>query len=186
MTNALFFAGDANTSICGSFKVICTIMAEQTFSQINDSAMSFRTKCNCLPACASIEYNAVIDRIKLKPSYFDDDGYTSFSKLTVVFQDHQVETLKRVESATFTDFLGVCGGLLGLFLGVSVLSAIEFIYYFTLRLYCNHRSKSQNIVTPMPRRDNNSIFINVSDGWKVDPKNSATPGQYWLTLYQLE
>ena len=164
MENTLFFTGDAKTSICGSINVLCTIWAEQKYSEINDSAMSFRSECNCLPACVSIEYNGDIDRIKLKQSYFDDDGYTSFSKLTIVFRDHQVETLKRVESATLTDFLAICGGLSGLFLGVSVLSVIEFIYYFTLRLYCNHRSRSPNTVTPMPQRNYNAVFINVSDG----------------------
>lgn len=32
-----------------------------------------------------------------------------------------------------------CGGLLGLFMGVSVLSIVEVIYYFTLRLGCTLR-----------------------------------------------
>lgn len=40
----------------------------------------------------------------------------------------------------FTDFLSQCGGLLGLFMGVSILSIVEVIYYFTIKLM--HRKSS--------------------------------------------
>lgn len=136
----------------------CYETAQEDFLQIllsDNLTRSFRSECNCLPSCTSIEYHGDIDRRKYKwQAFFHDDGTKTYSKLTVVFRDHQVETLKRMESATLTEFLATCGGLMGLFLGVSVLSVIEFIYYFTLRLYCNHRSKSQNIVAPVKEGDN--------------------------------
>jgi acid-sensing ion channel, other len=40
-----------------------------------------------------------------------------------------------METYTVTQFLAICGGLLGLFLGVSLLSLIEIIYFATLRLF---------------------------------------------------
>jgi amiloride-sensitive sodium channel len=43
--------------------------------------------------------------------------------------------LERSEVFGIVDFIGNCGGLLGLFMGVSVLSIIEFIYYFTIRFF---------------------------------------------------
>lgn len=39
------------------------------------------------------------------------------------------------------DFVSSCGGLLGLFMGVSVLSVVELIYFFTLRLCCKIRQR---------------------------------------------
>lgn len=48
------------------------------------------------------------------------------SRLSVFFFEPHVTTLQRIESQTYTDFFANCGGLLGLFLGVSVLSIIEF------------------------------------------------------------
>lgn len=39
------------------------------------------------------------------------------------------------ERYTLIDFLYICGGLLGLFLGTSLLSIIEMIYYATLRTF---------------------------------------------------
>lgn len=40
-----------------------------------------------------------------------------------------------------TDFVANCGGLLGLFMGVSVLSIVEALYFCTLRLSCNLRRR---------------------------------------------
>lgn len=55
--------------------------------------------------------------------------------------------MKRVEVYTNTDFIALVGGLLGLFMGFSVLSVIEFVYYFTLRFYwIIRRTKRENIV----------------------------------------
>lgn len=40
-----------------------------------------------------------------------------------------------------SEFISSCGGLLGLFMGISVLSIIELFYFFTLRLCCKWRKK---------------------------------------------
>lgn len=61
------------------------------------------------------------------------------ARLSIFFKEHQFITSRRSELYGQTDFLANCGGLLGLFLGVSVLSIIEVIYYFTLRLACSLR-----------------------------------------------
>lgn len=73
--------------------------------------------------------------------------------------------MNRKESFTYTEFFAVCGGLLGLFLGGSVLSIIELIYFFTLRLFFNVRkSKSfRNTVSPIDREDK-SATSDKSDG----------------------
>lgn len=75
------------------------------------------------------------------------------ARLSIFFKEHQFITSKRSELYGQTDFLANCGGLLGLFMGVSVLSIIEVIYYCTLRLGCTLRirkSKKQrrNVVAP--------------------------------------
>lgn len=61
------------------------------------------------------------------------------ARLSIFFKEHQFITSKRSELYGKTDFLANCGGLLGLFMGVSVLSIVEVIYYFTLRLGCTLR-----------------------------------------------
>lgn len=60
--------------------------------------------------------------------------------LTVYFKDKQFISTRRSELYGPTDILANCGGLLGLFMGMSVLSIVEMIYHCTLRLWCNIRS----------------------------------------------
>lgn len=82
--------------------------------------------------------------------------------LRISIADQHVDMIKRIEAYTTTDFLAICGGLLGLFLGISVLSVIEFIYFATLRLYWTiHRWKADNVVTPFQGRNIRGISINM-------------------------
>lgn len=48
---------------------------------------------------------------------------------------------RRIEFHSTADFLASSGGLFGLFMGASLLSLIEFIYYFTLRLFYARRAE---------------------------------------------
>lgn len=59
------------------------------------------------------------------------------ARLSIFFKETQFITSKRSELYGQTDFLANCGGLLGLFMGVSILSIVEIIYYLTIRLCCN-------------------------------------------------
>lgn len=63
------------------------------------------------------------------------------SRLSIFFKEKQFITSRRSELYGPTDFLANCGGLLGLFMGVSILSIVEMIYYCTLRLCCNLRDR---------------------------------------------
>ena len=58
------------------------------------------------------------------------------TRLRVSLQNHQIKTMKRIETMTVVDFLAICGGIFGLFMGFSVLSIIELVYYPFLRLFC--------------------------------------------------
>lgn len=80
--------------------------------------------------------------------------------LTIYFRDRDVEHMERAEVYTFIDFMAICGGLMGLFLGVSLLSIIEFIYFFTLRLFWSvRRGKSENVVSPFQRKTVNTVSL---------------------------
>lgn len=57
------------------------------------------------------------------------------------FKETEFIQLKRNELYGWTDFIANCGGLLGLFMGVSFLSVIEIVYFFTLRLWQNVRNQ---------------------------------------------
>lgn len=61
------------------------------------------------------------------------------SKLSIFFANQQLSPVKRIAVLIFSEFMAICGGLLGLFMGISALSIIELIYYLTLRLFWTNR-----------------------------------------------
>ena len=64
--------------------------------------------------------------------------------------DESAETGERIERFTVIDFLAFCGGVLGMCMGISVLSIIEIVYFVTLRLFwIIRRWKSENSVVPL-------------------------------------
>lgn len=67
------------------------------------------------------------------------------AQLSIFYKELQFISSKRSELIGMTDFVAACGGLLGLFLGISLLSIVEFVYYFSLRLLCSFRSKDEKI-----------------------------------------
>jgi acid-sensing ion channel, other len=52
-----------------------------------------------------------------------------------MFKDDDFMYSKRRQVYTFTEFLANFGGILGLFMGVSILSFIEIIYFLMFRQY---------------------------------------------------
>lgn len=59
------FAGTIGQKICGAAKINCYKEAARTFfSNSISNSNTFRNRCNCLPSCTWIEYNAVVERIK--------------------------------------------------------------------------------------------------------------------------
>jgi hypothetical protein len=65
---------------------------------------------------------------------FDNSSGVFQSIFEAYIEDEELIAIERSEIFGLTDFAGNCGGLLGLFMGVSVLSIIELLYYFTVKL----------------------------------------------------
>lgn len=56
--------------------------------------------------------------------------------MEVFYADSLFRSYVKDELIGFTEFLSNTGGLLGLFMGFSVLSVVEILYFITLRPYC--------------------------------------------------
>lgn len=63
------------------------------------------------------------------------------SRVSIFFKEAQFLTSRRSELYGTTDFLANCGGLLGLFMGVSILSIVEIAYFCSVRLCTNLRMR---------------------------------------------
>lgn len=68
--------------------------------------------------------------------FFFSCSFYASSKVFISFKEPDFIALNRSETITISDFMASCGGLLGLFMGISVLSIVELIYFFTLHLFC--------------------------------------------------
>ena len=77
--------------------------------------------------------NAVFQhKLKESPTY---DAYEKdIAIVNFFFAKSTCWQFKRDENMTVSDYLAQLGGFLGLFLGFSFISAIEIIYWFTIRL----------------------------------------------------
>lgn len=86
-----FILGDNQTKICGGLKLRCYRDAEMKLfgedwddESTVDEVQSIRDKCNCLPSCTSISYDAEIDRANydydqaIRPNDFPDDDFPLF------------------------------------------------------------------------------------------------------------
>lgn len=62
----------------------------------------------------------------------------------IYYEHNFFRSNSKEELIGFTEFLSNTGGLLGLFMGFSVVSLIEIIYFLTFRPYCNRKKNSKN------------------------------------------
>ncbi|XP_058834797.1 pickpocket protein 28-like [Topomyia yanbarensis] len=108
--------------------------------------------CNCLPTCNDIEYQTQVSQAhwewernvleKQSPS-----ASVHQSKIVIHFKQPNFIPLKRSEINGLSDMIANCGGLLGLFMGASILSVVEMFYYCTLRPYAIWRLSKQEAVS---------------------------------------
>lgn len=69
---------------------------------------------------------------------------STFSRIVVSFKDEDFNTFTRVEKYTWIDILSSVGGFCGLLVGASLLSVIELLYYFTLRIFFALRKRHES------------------------------------------
>lgn len=112
--------------------------------------------CDCLPDCNSIDYTVNVIGTEMKRedhyvewnnvSYYMDSSY--YGGLFFSFGDTEYMAVKRYANHESVSFLCNVGGLLGLFLGVSVMSLIEIFYFFVVRvgIECFRLSRQRKIV----------------------------------------
>jgi hypothetical protein len=65
------------------------------------------------------------------------------NKLEVLFKSSSFYPLVRQQKLKIDEFSSYCGSCFGLFLGFSVLSAVELVYFFTIRLICFKRTSNR-------------------------------------------
>lgn len=96
----------------------------------------------CLPACNMTTYDIGLSASKLVTRTSATDAFRRVN-IKIVMRDQVYYPISRSESYTkmdSLDFLATCGGVLNLFMGISILSIIEIVY-FALVHFMNHFSE---------------------------------------------
>lgn len=106
--------------------------------------------CDCLPACTSLQYDVEIsyDDIRSFGPYANIKWVSNYSTssnnqfpfcrairsaVSIFFKDDDFIFTKRSEMFNSAYVIGSFGGLLGLFMGVSIISLFEIIYFIAFR-----------------------------------------------------
>jgi Amiloride-sensitive sodium channel len=100
---------------------------------------------------------------------FDYRDYMNGSLVNVYFNSFEFFPHILQQQFTLIDFISYTGGALGLFLGFSVLSFVEILYYFSVRVVCFRLTKRK-----------------VSSSGKMDGKKSKADKsrKFLLSFYQ--
>ncbi|XP_052873095.1 pickpocket protein 28-like [Anopheles cruzii] len=167
------------TQICPLLQWDCMFQAKQFFRPKSNVSHEFPrsvqdtvARCNCLPACTSIHYDLEITQSSLDiERFFKANGlqknyiyhHFAFTSLEIYFKESHFITSKRTELYGIVDLLANCGGLLGLFMGVSFLSLIEICYFITIRPFSIRKTRSDRKPPMAGQNDaNNSLLAVVS------------------------
>lgn len=138
------------SKICNRKKATCY---ESVLYNVAHS-MEEKFSCNdCLPACFEINYGREISSAKLGTGFLTAETIPSrdvsyihenLALVHIFFIDNAYGGFTKSELIGFTEFLSNTGGLLGLFMGFSVISLIEIIYFLSLRPYCAQKRSKAN------------------------------------------
>jgi hypothetical protein len=77
-----------------------------------------------------------------------DETTFFINKFEVYFKKSQFVVNKRSERFGFIDFISNCGGLMGLFMGISLLSIAEIFYFFVVflwKLFCKFYYRNNRV-----------------------------------------
>lgn len=119
---------------------MCSFSSEfECVKRVESSNYQVDLTGKCLPPCNLVSYEADVSTSKRAINPLEPNGFKRI-KVLVLFRDQQYYAASRSElygKMDFINFTAACGGILNLFMGISILSIIEIIYFATFRLTCN-------------------------------------------------
>ncbi|XP_045476430.1 pickpocket protein 28-like isoform X2 [Harmonia axyridis] len=146
---------DNETRICDMSQQICLEQAKVSYPTNilneklkNSDGTSSNADCDCLPLCSDLSYNSEISTGNWIFSDPDEvaldrvrEWYSDFhaSAIRVYFKNQYFLPMERSELYGFSDLISNIGGVLGLFIGFSLFSVAEILYFILIRPISNIR-----------------------------------------------
>ncbi|KAG5667655.1 hypothetical protein PVAND_015629 [Polypedilum vanderplanki] len=124
---------EEGTPVCGLDKIECYLEVIDNWPEEDIEA-----PCDCLKTCNDIEYSIRYEKLSnsehiealIEKIEQENLKNGTITELFIGFKDHIVTEYETFVAYKLQNLIADIGGLLGLFLGCSVLSLIEIIYYF--------------------------------------------------------
>ncbi|KAH8359598.1 hypothetical protein KR093_007786 [Drosophila rubida] len=145
-----------NFTVCKASDFKCIYDHRMTFgverlaleTEYVDDVYEDTMTCDCLNSCNQLIYDTIHSSTAMGENELDLDAYSMH--VDIFFQSPWFIKYQTHMRFTFVELLASFGGIIGLFLGASLLSAIELVYFFTIGLYLyifhgNRKSKKQEI-----------------------------------------
>ncbi|KAH8238226.1 hypothetical protein KR032_001299 [Drosophila birchii] len=144
---------DPMARVCGPNDNACT---DRVQTEIESSLTNLSCE-SCWPGCFELTYKATLSTASIVadprfqagenlPDYLFKGPYSNASEMSILhfyYMSNIFRSTTKSEMFGFTEFLSNTGGLLGLFMGFSIFSVIEIVYYITVRPYCASRTLRQ-------------------------------------------
>lgn len=129
--------------------------AGSMFQISNDSsevAVRLREKCRCISDCSFVTYPSEISTGTLDRrfsfnsiSFFKDTNITDQSLVHIFFNDLIATHYRKDMYQNWLGVLAAFGGLLGLFLGFSLVTGFELVYFFTIRAFFDKLAEKSSL-----------------------------------------
>ncbi|XP_031340950.1 pickpocket protein 28-like [Photinus pyralis] len=132
--------------VCGPGRDHCVKESKLNYLKIEGNSESKEQQCECLPSCTSLSYDVETSQSEWRwKKAFDAMNISRnkmcysahFSTLYVYYKELLFLSCQRNELYGLLEFFSNMGGLLGLFIGFSVTSAVEILYFCTFRIMSN-------------------------------------------------
>ncbi|KAF5296274.1 hypothetical protein FQR65_LT10269 [Abscondita terminalis] len=151
------------TRICHHVNDLCSMRVKDSMEALL-SETDEKDFCDCLPSCFRLDFEKVISYAQIINKTRPPDHYLHNKSRTyirnniiavdVYFEVTDFSRFTKNELYGSSDIIASVGGLLGLFLGFSILSIVEVLYYVTLKLWCKivrdkKKEKIDNKIIPV-------------------------------------
>ncbi|KAG5674934.1 hypothetical protein PVAND_004878 [Polypedilum vanderplanki] len=126
-----------NTPVCDLIDASCYNLVFRQWPHNDEISINQQMPCNCFPTCSNIKYNTkLIDHINIDDSFNRDvterkkatNDSEIFTAIVIVFEDFLITKKIGYVGYKLENFIAEIGGLLGLFMGSSLLSIVEMFY----------------------------------------------------------
>ncbi|CAG9810022.1 unnamed protein product [Chironomus riparius] len=152
---------DSNTPICNLTKISCYNEALHQWPYADKQDAKTLMPCDCFQPCNDISYSVKLDRTGDFESKIKNISKSAlYAEIGIKFNDILIEEQDFFVGYKLQNFIADTGGLLGLFMGCSILSIVELIYYLIKGIY-NKYMKYKNKIkkTNFLKRAEHPVFI---------------------------